>query len=181
MGNLMPELWLSDKERLEILNKKYTIPNFKITEFRYNLNEDTYLFADESIDFTLDKIASKTGKRFFLNLNTFGLVPKPPAKAKERNSNLIQKYSYSYADSLIYIIPEGYQIEGIPKNTEIESPFGSFKTKFHIDSNKIVFTKSYTFRKNTFPAEKFNEFVDFMMLAHRNENISIILIEKALN
>lgn len=82
MENLMPEIWVSKKEQLEIINRKYRIPNFTIDNFSYYLEEDSALFASEKINFTLNSIAPKTGKRLFLKLNVFNLTPTPTVKAR---------------------------------------------------------------------------------------------------
>jgi hypothetical protein len=178
MENLMPEIWVSKKEQLEIINKKYRIPNFTIDNFSYFLEEDSALFASEKINFTLNSIAPKTGKRLFLKLNVFNLAPSPTIKSKERLSNLILKQTYRHIDSIVYHLPRGYKVEAMPKDANNTSPYGSFIASYTIDQGKLICRKEYTRYKNRFPAKDYNNFVDFINAASKLDNQAIVLVEE---
>ena len=175
--NLMPEIWVSKKEQLEILNRKYRIPNLTILDFNFLSEDDSTLYASETINFTINNVASRTGKRLFLKLNSFGLVPTPPVKNKERFSDLVIDQSFSHVDSITYSLPDGFRVESVPDNVNNTSSFGNISVSYIIDKNMLICVKKFSLIKNQFPANEYNNFVDFMSSASKLDNQSIVLTE----
>ncbi len=178
IDNLTPELWLPDSEREKIINRKYPISGFKLSSFKYNLEESDTTRAFEEISMTINRYASKTGNRMFVKVNPFGGLSNVPVKTKDRKYDLVVNSNRTHHDSLVFTIPEEYRVEALPREMDINSKYGRIKVTYSLEGNKFTYSKVFTLTRQRLPASDFNGFVDFLMEANRADNQSLVLVSK---
>lgn len=75
-----------------------------------------------------------------------------------------------------FTVPAGYKIAEIPDNTEIKSEFGIYTLKFNkISDSKLTVNRSLKISKNTYPKEKYKDFVSFRKRVAGNDNSKILI------
>lgn len=66
-------------------------------------------------------------------------------------------------------------MEFLPKNVEIISEFGSFGASFE---KKIYYQRKRKMNKNTFAAERYNDYVEFCKKIYQTDKLKAVLRKK---
>lgn len=177
LSKLFPEIWTPREEKEKIINRKYSVPGFKLISYDYNLKEGDHTLAEETISMTIQQIASKTGERFFLKANIFGGIGNIPIKTKSRRSELVINHSYFYSDTVLFNLPKEYNIEHIPKEINICNNMGELKTKYLVKDHSILYIRDFKINRYRGSSSEYNGFIDFLIQANRCDEENIILIK----
>lgn len=105
---------------------------FKITSIKDNFdwwldNEGEYI-PEKLISYTyhVADYGRVSGERMFIEVNPFS--KNLHTERKPRVNPLVNYESYTYADTVCVVIPEGYVPESIPSSMQLDSRFGLFKS-----------------------------------------------------
>jgi len=137
------------------------IPNMEITSAKYIQPDKDLPKIEENIVLKASEMFSQGGDKLFLTLNLLNRKESVPAKVLNRKTAFSQTYGFKDSDEIIYTLPEGYKAEFIPKETTIISEFGKFSSKAVVKDNTIIYTRVQQLNSNKYPAEKYNDLVDF--------------------
>ena len=83
---------------------------------------------DISYTIESEQYGNKTGKRLFIPINIFHRSFYSPNNQGERTQSIQTHYGYLDIDSISIRLPEGYEIESLPKPVDQESKFGKFRS-----------------------------------------------------
>jgi hypothetical protein len=72
-------------------------------------------------------------------------------------------------------IPEGYEIEALPKGENIEKPFGTFNSSIQIDGQEIRVTYRLLMKSGDYDKSLFPELTDFLKVINKAYNQRIVL------
>lgn len=147
-------------QRKRLLNN-LGIPNIEITSAEFIQPDKTIPEMQESISLTSKQMLSQGADKLFLVLNLLNRTESVPRKVADRKTPFAQTYGFKDNDEISYTIPAGYQVEFIPKDVVLESEFGKYAAKAVVKDNTIIYTRTKMINSKKFPAEKYNELVDF--------------------
>ncbi len=176
IDNLAPELWLPDGERKEIIHRKFGIPGFVLKTFEYGTEEQDTTKAFENITFAINRFASKTGNRLFVRLNPFGSSIAIPAKSKNRKNDLVITSNRTHFETYVFTIPQGYRVESMPNNKNINSHFGSIEVNHSYEGDTYTVNRVLTLQRQRLPSSEFSAFVDFLTEVNRAINQALVLV-----
>jgi len=137
------------------------IPNMEITSANFRQLNKIVPEMQGSISLTSNQMFSEGGDKLFLVLNLLNRTESVPRKVENRKTPFEQTYGFMDNDEIVYTIPAGYKIEFIPKDIILESEFGKYTAKAVVKNNTIVYTRMKLINSKQYPAEKYNELVDF--------------------
>ncbi len=80
----------------------------------------------------------------------------------ERMTSMKIPYPQNLSDSLWLTIPPGYKIEGLTKDKEIVSEFGSYQFSYSVSETGILFKRKFILNAGTVNREKYAEFYAFI-------------------
>ncbi len=160
--------------------RKYILENLGIAGME--LTNYSYLQADkdkpeltEKIKVRSKQLLSKGGDRVFLTANLLNRRESVPATVADRKTHFAVSFAYSDVDEITYALPEGYAVEHLPKDTELESEFGTYTATYTIENQSIVYRRVQQMNSKRYPPEKYQGFVDFFKQVYQADRQKIVL------
>lgn len=169
----------SPREQEKWLQEIIELSGVTINEYEFtNISKDEPVITLQ-LDINARQYASKAGKRLLINPNLLSRWTNVPKKMEKRTQPVVIKRPYSFKDEVYYTIPEGYSIESMPSEpVEIKSEFGSYKTQYFMsEDGKLQYTRFFQQNKVNLPAEKYEDFREFMMEVSKADKTKVVLVK----
>jgi hypothetical protein len=90
------------------------------------------------------------------------------------------KISYPYldADSVFFLIPEGYKVEAVPNEINLKPTFGSFVYKTVVSGDTaIIFHRELEIKNYQIPAKDYKEYRNFWMDVVKADRAKVVLVK----
>ena len=68
--------------------------------------------------------------------------------------------------------------EFIPEKVTIKSRFGEYESSFKVDQGSLIYIRRIKINKGEFPAESYNELIDFYKSINKADNIKMVFMNK---
>lgn len=175
---VFPEVWQSNDEKREALTSRYAVPGARVTDFSIQLGEENGLHAIETLGMNISNMAARTGSRFFLNPNPFIPLRARINKIPDRRTDFQISYPFSDHKTIIYKFPENMTVENVPEELKIETSYGSYHLSIETGSNSIIVNRKFILNRGRYPADQYNDYVDFRQAVYRADRNHIVLIEQ---
>lgn len=175
-GNLDYYLRQSEEEQKKWIYKNFDSPSFNIRAFNFDYQESSIPEVEQVITVEIQNLASRSGKRLFLGVNINNQIKNVPEKLHDRKSPVVIRYGFYDSDSIVYHLPGGYSPEHVPAAVEINSRFGSYKSKLGISGNQITYVRELTMQKGTFPKETYDDLVEFFKQIVRADKQKVVFV-----
>jgi hypothetical protein len=170
---------LSKEEQKKRLYEKINIPNFEITDFELSRQKSRVPIVTEDLKLKISALASKSGKRLFLQPNLLSKWEKVPEETENRKEEVqISDYDFANVENITYELPEGYYLEHKPEDVTFQSVFGAYKASTTVEGNKITYTRQISINKGLFPKEKYKEWVEFYKNVAKADKMKIVVVSK---
>jgi hypothetical protein len=173
----LPLLKMDNKERQQALNRMMRIPQAEISNL--DVNESGAALTIET-NIRSQKYATMTGQRLFVPLNPGINSYTIPSANNNRQERIWIKMGYLDEDHISLTIPEGYEIEALPKDENIEKPFGTFNSSIQIDGQEIRVTYRLLMKSGDYDKSLFPELTDFLKVINKAYNQRIVLKNSSL-
>ncbi len=171
-------LTISREDQKKRLNKNIQLSNFEINDFSFSQKKFRIPEAVRQLDLTVKKYASVSGKRMFIPLNYLNRVTFIPEELENRNANIYISTPYHDIDTVIYQLPENYDIEYMPDDISFTSDFGEYSMKVYQEENKVYYIRDRKKFKGVFPPEKYEELRSFYKKIVKADAIKLVLVKK---
>lgn len=160
------------------VNANTGIPVFDVNSFKMTNNKAKIPSAVVDVSYTLRKFASVSGKRIFINPNLMNRSSFIPEKVEKRKSPIVVRFAYTDTDSIHYTLPDGVYLEFLPEPVIFKSKFGEYEARYIVDEKGLMYIRRIRVNKGTFPAESYNEMVDFYRGVNKADNSKLVFINK---
>ena len=147
-----------EKGRKDYLYKNLDLAGFTINSVAYDYKKEVMPEIKEVLELEVPKYASVTGTRMFVPLNLLNKNTYKPKKDTARENKIYISLDYIDLDSLVYQIPEGYEIERLPKSKSFESIYGRYSSSIRVDGDQITYVRKIEQNAGNYPAKGWNEF-----------------------
>ncbi len=154
------------------------IPSFDVKSFKFENQKDKIPSATVSLDLSLRKFATVSGKRLMLTPNLMNRSTFIPEKLEDRKTDILEKFGYVDHDTIRYHIPDEIYPEVLPKAVKISSRFGEYESTYTLDQGLVVYTRKLTINKGRFPASSYQELTDFYKSINRADNAKLVFLNK---
>ncbi|PZR40625.1 MAG: hypothetical protein DI538_03570 [Azospira oryzae] len=154
------------------------IPTFDINSFSVANSKDKIPTATVDLDLSLRRYASVSGKRIFITPNLMNKSTYVPEKVENRKSEVIRRMAYTDFDTVRYQLPEGIYPEFLPEPVKLKSRFGEYEATFKVDEKGLIYTRRMKMEKGTYPAESYNELIDFYRGVSKADNTKLVFVSK---
>lgn len=118
-------------------NNKFFVDDYKIN----NLNEKDEALKIE-YDFRIEDYAKFVGDEIYINMNMEKAFSNDEIE-KDRKSPIENDYLFKTNNDIFLQIPEGYEIEYLPENSDFNNDLFGYSIKYKREGNKIKFTHNY--------------------------------------
>lgn len=177
-GNLDYYTGLSAEEQRKWLEKNVHIPSFEIATFNIQSKKEKIPSAEVSIELNLNRFSSVSGKRLFLTPNLMNRSTYVPEKLERRKYAVNRTMPYIDVDSITYSIPDVLYPEFTPQPTKVTSRFGDYESSVKFDQGKLTYVRKLRMNSGEFPAESYNELIDFYKAINKADNLKLVFLHK---
>ena len=127
------------------------------------INDREKVVFQERVFVSATKYASLSGDRILFPINAFNKNTSIPKRYRERVHPLEIQRGYHDEDQFTVQLPIGFMVEALPKQSEVETEFGHYRTEFVHDpeARTICYRRSLFIRKGIYPKEKYTPFRNF--------------------
>jgi len=166
-----------ERKRWIIKRLSNYLPKVDLTEYEIDhLNKDLKKPIIIRFKGTINKFASQSGQRLFINPNilhreTADDLP----REEEREFPIYYGYPYCDVDSVSIKIPENFEIEATPKSEKIEMPFGYSKTDILNIDGKLKYCRTCVFKDKQIPASLYEDYLTFMKKIVKKDKSQFVL------
>ena len=148
----------------------------KVDAIRANEIKQKEPQLDISYTIESEQYGNKTGKRLFIPINIFHRSFYSPNNQGERTQSIQTNYGYLDIDSISIRLPEGYEIESLPKPVDQESKFGKFRSSITLgDAGNVFIVHRLLYYQGNYPKEDYTDFLDFRKSIATQYGAKIIL------
>jgi transglutaminase-like putative cysteine protease len=159
--------------------QKYTsIPNFDVIAFSMADKKDKIPSATVKTELDLRRFATVSGKRIFLTPNLMNRSTYLPEKLDTRRTSVVTKLAYVDIDTIRFRLPEGIYPEFMPQPVKLTSRFGEYEATFTLDQDNLVYIRKLKMNKGEFPAESYNELIEFYRNLNKADNTKMVFLSK---
>ncbi|MCD4794255.1 MAG: DUF3857 domain-containing protein [Bacteroidales bacterium] len=175
--NVWRILDLSEEEKEKKLNERIALPNMKIKKFSFVNNKNIIPSVAENLKIDVKNYASVSSNRIFLIPNILNRKGNIPRKIKDRKTDIVFRRGFTDADTIIYNIPEGFNLEYLPENIKESNKFGSYEVSYHFENSKLTYIRKRIIHKGTFPPEKYEDLRSFYKLMYNADKKAIVFVK----
>lgn len=168
----------SQEDQKKELLEDIGIPGLTINSFRYDVKKEKIPEATESLTIASTKYATKTGTRLFIPMNMLNQRKSFPSKVETRKMPVIQSYSYHDKDSIVFVLPKGYQVETVPKGKTFSTEYGTYNSSITVQEDKAIYIREVKINRGTWPKENYQPLVDFYSSIVSSDKAKLVLKEK---
>lgn len=163
-----------EKELLEDIS----IPGAVLGSFAYEVKKTSIPQAVETMNLASPKYVTKTGTRLFIPMNILNQRKSAPDKVDNRKMPVDQEYSYHDKDSIVFLLPQGYQVETVPKSKTLSTEYGEYKSSVIVENGQAVYVRELKVMRGTWPKENYPSLIDFYAAIVNADKAKLVLKEQ---
>lgn len=169
------ELRKTNGKQIEDEYKNSEIPGAKYIQVGYKNYPERIPAVTRIRMLDVDRLATKMGDRMFIPINSLNRRTGVPQKTKDRKYSFKIQLSYQDSDSIVFTIPEGFEIEFLPEPVRIETEFGEYHSSLKQDGNIITYFRHDKRKRGTYLPEKYNDYIRFVKQIADADNQKMIV------
>lgn len=168
----IPLTKMDEKERAKALLQIVQVPQAEIKQL--NIEEDG---ATITLDAKVrsQQYATQTGRRLFVPLCPVHRGYKAPNADGARTEDIWLDTGYLDVDDITITIPEGYEIESLPKDVNTEQPFASFSFSIQADDKNVRVKNRLLMKSGSFDKSLYPQFIELIRTVTNTYNQKIVL------
>lgn len=153
------------------------INNLTIKDYQFDNDKDAIVFT-EKLNVAVTDYAKFTGNRIMFEVNVFNKSKQIPNRYRNRKMPIEVSRGFLDEDVFSFFLPDGYTIEAMPQNIKLKTKFGTYTATIEkLSDTEIKYSRSFLFRKGTYPKEDYNAFRNFLKDIAKYDNSKIVLIK----
>jgi hypothetical protein len=176
--NLDQYLDFQNDDQKKWVQNNTSIPSFDVNSFSMKDNGGKIPTAVVSLDLNLKRYSTISGKRIFFTPNLMNKSSFIPEKVDNRKTNFFLKSTYTHLDTINYKLPEGIYPEFLPEPIKLTSRFGEYEASVKVDQGKLVYIRRVKMNKGEYPANTYQEMVDFFKGVSKADNMKMVFMSK---
>jgi transglutaminase-like putative cysteine protease len=149
------------KESNDVQTSLLRVHKPRISQFRKEETLDVLPRLDVYFTVECEDFATQTGSRMFIPVNPSKTGIKDLLTGSSRKYDIVMDVNRCQNDTVVIQIPEGYNIESLPKAVEMESPYGYFKSDIIEKDGLLIYIQSFEIKKGRYSAAEFEEMKKF--------------------
>ena len=154
------------------------IQNLRFDSIEFDNNRELIRFS-EKLKFRGEHLATTAGERLLIPLNFIQQQSLHISSSEERKMPLEVSRGKTYKDLFVFMLPEDYEIEAVPKSDSITSDFGKFSIdiKVNKDTNAIEVERLLIVEEGKWERDRFQEFQLFLGMVSRLNNLKAVIVK----
>jgi transglutaminase-like putative cysteine protease len=176
-GSLDNSVRSAEDQKKWIQNNTH-IPSFDLNGFEMKESRNKIPSVEVSLDLTLRKMATVSGKRIFMTPNLLNKNTYIPPKLEGRKTKVTRSMAYTDLDTIRYHLPDGIYPEFLPEPVKLKNRFGEYEASFKVDQNSLIYIRRIRMNEGVFPAETYTELQEFYKSVSKADATKIVFMSK---
>ncbi|WP_410220827.1 DUF3857 domain-containing protein [Pedobacter sp.] len=147
----------------------------ELLQVKFEQNDKKLPIVNGEIRYITKQLLTKGGDKMFLVVNQINRKESVPEKITNRKTSFAIPFDYNDEDEITYTLPTGLKVEFLPKDVKLVSEFGEYTASFIANGNTITYKRTQTMNSKTYPASKYNEYVDFYKKIYQADKVKAVL------
>jgi hypothetical protein len=169
----------SKEDQLNRLKSEFSLPTYDVVSFSYTEDNSRRLpVIHETLVLKVNNYAQETGRRIFVNPNILTRSSEKLTEDKDRRLPVEIREEYQHVDSVQIAIPDGYEVESMCRDLQLENKFGKYKRTTVVKPGKIIFMRDREQFSGRFPVKDYPEIEKFYNDMYEADHTSIVLVRK---
>lgn len=164
---------VSDSKKSQYIRNNIIASGFDLIDYHLIPSNRDSTFITLNYTAKANKLFKKYGNELLMPLIPFSI---PAFKEPKNRKNPVQlNFPVNKQDSIIYEIPAGYKVSGMPKDQTIHSVFGNYSISFHQNENSVTAFKSFILYAGDYSLSQYKDFYTFVKKVYDSENYTYIV------
>jgi hypothetical protein len=163
---------------MKAMRGRFDLPTYDVVDVQFKEEPGRIPALTETIDLTVTGYAQVSGKRLFVVPNVLTRSGIKLAADSARHFDIELDYDYLDTDTVNLRIPEGYEIESMPKPVNVQFKFGAYSNAFSFENNMISYTRMVQQNQGRYPPADYKELSDFYQAIYKSDRVKIVLKKK---
>ena len=167
----------SGRDQMEWLRETINIPSFNVIEADFSGVQGR--IEEVSIPYSLElpRYASKTGKRLFVPTNLLRTTVSVPVEEDIPSNPVKLSYAYQDQEEVRFQLPAGYNIEAMPDDVLLETPFAMYSATHEVDSEgNLLYQRTLEFKNRVIQPALYGEYRDFLSKVAKSDRSQVVLV-----
>jgi len=177
--NISKVLTESKKEQEKALYENLSVTGMKISDFAYRENKLRIPEATESIAFTSQTYATRSGTRIFVPMNIFNQIKSIPSHMDNRKMPVYREFAFLDTDSVTFYLPKGYKPESVPHGKTLKTAFGEYCSTLTVKDDQVLYTRRFKMNRGTWTKEEYAALVDFYTAVVGADKVKLVIKEES--
>lgn len=158
----MPIYYADAVDKQKQVTQRINLPSFSLNKFAYNDNRSKTPWFDENLKISFTNYMRKMGDNILLPVNFMNKLTSLPDKVRNRKNEMCIRRPVLECDTVIYQLPKGFQVTGLPEKSELSGKFGRYSASTFQKGNTLTYIRNFELFNGVFPAEAYAEFREFL-------------------
>ena len=170
--------YYSEEALQKEITKMIPLPSFTLDQLSVNIDTDA---PEAQLEYsaTVQRYASKAGKRLFIPLNAVNPYTNIPPANEKRIHPIVTEHGYLEKDSIVFHLPVGYHVESMPPAENLlETDYGKYSLRISQDKNTLTVVREFEVRAGRFPAIDYDAWRDFFKEVGKLDGSKLVLVNK---
>ncbi|MCQ2220216.1 MAG: transglutaminase-like domain-containing protein [Prevotella sp.] len=171
-----------EQEQRNVISSWYRLPNTSFGTIR--IDDVSKPFAEAQINTHLDGVcaryANPTGRRLFVPVNPLHRDFSPVIVADTLASNNLPmeiRYGYRNYDEIVIDIPEGWSVESLPAQMDVEEDFGAFHQKVVKEEGGLRISLTLDIHRGTYSSPARLQLLDMLKQVQKVYGARMVLVK----
>jgi hypothetical protein len=166
----------SEEDLKRYLNENLELSTFEVTKVSFQEIKEEKPISILHYELKIRDFAAESATRIFF----VPCLDQTPYMLNKPADIQIKTFA-TFSDSIIYQVPQEYQIEYIPEKVAIETSFGKYYYSATVKNDKIVFVRTLELNKGKYLKDNYTNLCRFINTIAKKDRERIILKKKADN
>lgn len=168
----------SPDEMRKYLNRCFEIPTYEVDRSAFEETATSMPVLEEKLHLTAPGYASVSGRRLFIVPNFVNRWNTRISEEANRGAAIVLPDSYTDADTIHISVPEGFKAEAIPKDVQLETPFGKYSVTYKVRDNTVDVTRILIRERKTLLAGLYPALVKYYDDMFRADHSRMVFVKK---
>jgi len=167
-----------EKEKKQWVYANTGISDFTLQNFSFEIEKKKIPVITEKLEIVINNFTSNKGDRLFFIPNLINRWNFNPKKNKNRQTDIIRKFTGIDIDTITYTIPSNFYVEYLPESINFESDFGIYSSSVSYKDGKLQYIRKLELNKGRFPKESYEEFRNFNRKIIKADRSKVVFVNK---
>lgn len=163
------------QDQMDNLYQIVDVKGFHINHLKYEFVDQMHPIVYENIDFDARQVARMTNTKILLPLYYLNTKPNRLKNDENRRFDIIQKRGSTSIDTIIYQVPENYQVHSLSDTTILDTDFGYYESNSWMKDDMIYYYRKEIVRDGRFPPERWEDFKNYKNAVRKADKATAVL------